>query len=77
MVGTFFPWLTLSWIAFRAYVLAGFWSWLAQTGTLAEPGGLGLTIKRTNIQVPCGVQIVLFTVGLTSTIVYGVALLPR
>lgn len=44
--------------------------------TLADPGAFGLTIKRTTIQIPCGVQIVLFAVGLISTVIYGVAVLP-
>lgn len=63
--------LILSWVVLAVSVSAGFWSWLAQTGTLARPGQLGLTIYRPNIILPAAVQIVAFVFGLALTIAYG------
>lgn len=63
--------LILSWVVLAVSVAAGFWSWLAQTGTLARPGRLGLTIYRPNIILPAAMQIVAFIVGLALTIAYG------
>jgi hypothetical protein len=68
--------LIVSWSFLALSVVGGFWSWLAQTGTLAKPGNLGLTIYRPNIMFPASIQIVAFVVGLVLTIVYGSHALP-
>jgi hypothetical protein len=68
--------LIASWAALTLSIVGGFWSWLAQTGTLAKPGILGFTIYRPNIMLPAIVQIVAFIAGLILTIVYGSHAVP-
>jgi hypothetical protein len=64
-------WLTWSWLCLSVSVIGGFWSWLAQTGTLARTSGDQLTIYRANILIPATIQVVAFTVGLLMTARYG------
>jgi hypothetical protein len=68
--------LIASWVVLGVSIVGGFWSWLAQTGTLAKPGASGLTIYRANIMVPAALQIITFLVGLALTIIYGSMVLP-
>jgi hypothetical protein len=70
--------IALSWILLLLSVVAGVWTLLALTGSLASTAPLsGKTIFGMNVRIPAMLQIVLFLIGLLSTVGYGILGLAR
>lgn len=64
--------LALSWVMLLLSVVAGVWTLLALTGSLAaQAPPTPQSISRTNVRVPAVLQILLFLSGLACTVWFG------
>ena len=70
--------LIVAWMSLGISILGGFWSFMAQTGTLSKPNEENPNLYGPNIILPASIQVIAFVGGIVSTILYGAcALLAR
>jgi predicted phage tail protein len=62
--------IIIAWTLYLASIMAGFWSLMALTGSLAEAAAKDIGF---NARIPAGVQIFLFTVGTLAFLMGGIS----
>jgi hypothetical protein len=63
---------SFSWLAFLLSVVFGVWTLMALTGTLEADKSIPVSIRGKNVVIPSMLQIILFLVGLSLTVIFGV-----
>ena len=67
-------WLWLSWIALGVSIVAGVWTYLAMTGSVAAKTG-SMDVYSTAVRIPAAIQMLSFLVGLVLLATFGVVAL--